>query len=396
MKVIYIHQYFKTPADGGSLRSYYLAKALVRAGHQVEMITGYGKKEPTFKNIDGIRVHYLPVYYDNTLGFWGRMYAFGKFVILSYRKACALAPAHYCYASSTPLTVGFVAWLLKKSHRIPYFFEVRDLWPEAPIQLGVLRNRFLIYISRLLEKKIYQSAQAIVGLSPGMCSHVQNLVPTQRIVHLPNMSDCHFFHNEPKSKELLAKYDIRQHFVICYPGTLGQANHLMSLLTLAKYCQEQILDKQILFLIVGEGAEKPLLEKTTQDWGLKNVRFMEQVSKLEIREILNISDAVYISFVPLPVLETSSPNKFFDSLAAGKICLVNTSGWLKSLVENHACGFYVSSEDYQTFGEQLKDILNNPIRHQHYRDNARHLAESLFDRPLLEKRFLALFIPPLS
>ncbi|NJO01130.1 MAG: glycosyltransferase family 4 protein [Bacteroidia bacterium] len=153
MKVLYIHQYFKTPEEGGSLRSYYLAKALVSVGLEVEMITAHARKKYIYREIDGIRVHYLPVYYDNSLGFWGRIYAFAKFLVLSYRCARKIRDVSLCYASSTPLTVGLVALGLRARFGLPYFFEVRDLWPEAPIQMGVIRNRLLKNLLCYLEKK---------------------------------------------------------------------------------------------------------------------------------------------------------------------------------------------------------------------------------------------------
>ena len=114
MKIIYIHQYFKTYSDGGSSRSYYLAKALTDNGYEVEMITSHN--EPFYKkvNIEGITVHYLPVYYDNAYGFIGRVRSFLNFVIKAYRLALSIKNAHLCYATSTPLTVGIIALLLKK------------------------------------------------------------------------------------------------------------------------------------------------------------------------------------------------------------------------------------------------------------------------------------------
>ncbi|HTF80228.1 MAG TPA: glycosyltransferase, partial [Cytophagales bacterium] len=141
MKVVYLHQYFKTPQEGGAVRSYYLAKSLVDDGNEVEMITAHNAKEYEFKVVDGIRVHYLPVYYHNRLGFVGRVISFLKFMYMAYHKVTSIRNVDLCYATSTPLSIGWVALRLKSKHNIPYYFEVRDLWPEAPVQMGVLTNR---------------------------------------------------------------------------------------------------------------------------------------------------------------------------------------------------------------------------------------------------------------
>ena len=153
MKIIYIHQYFKSPKEGGAIRSYYLAKAFTEAGCKVEMITAHNSKYYLKKNIDGISVHYIPVFYDNSFGFYKRIYAFSKFLFLTLRYSGKIK-ADYCYATSTPLSVGIIALWLKFKHKIPYYFEVRDLWPEAPIALGFLKSPWLIKAARFLEKKI--------------------------------------------------------------------------------------------------------------------------------------------------------------------------------------------------------------------------------------------------
>ncbi len=155
MKILYIHQYFRTPEEGGAIRSYYLAKGMVDNGIEVEMITSHNKRYEEVKNIEGIKVHYLPVFYQNELGFGKRIIAFYRFMKLVRRKARAIKNVDLCYATSTPLTIGLSALKIKKELGIPYYFEVRDLWPEAPVQLGIIKNRFIkLYLERLEKKYI--------------------------------------------------------------------------------------------------------------------------------------------------------------------------------------------------------------------------------------------------
>ncbi len=158
MKVLYIHQYFKTPEEGGAIRSYYLARGLVEHGIEVELITAYNERKAITRNIDGINVHYLPVFYDNSQSFLQRIYAFFKFMHLARKKAREINDIDICYATSTPLTIGLSALKIKRDQDIPYLFEVRDLWPEAPFQMGIIKNKYLKKYLKKLEKEVYEKA----------------------------------------------------------------------------------------------------------------------------------------------------------------------------------------------------------------------------------------------
>jgi glycosyltransferase involved in cell wall biosynthesis len=390
LKIIYIHQYFRTPTQGGSLRSYYLAKALVEKGYEVEMITTHHDKKYQKVDFEGITIHYLPVFYDNPLGFGRRVFAFLKFLYLSYQTAKTIQHADICYATSTPLTVGVVAWWLKKRKKMPYFFEVRDLWPQAPIELGFIRHTLLKRFLYFIEKKIYQNADKIIALSPASVSYIQKIVPDKKVFLIPNMADTDFFQLEEKRVEMTQKYGYEGKFVVTYFGTIGLANHLEYLLEIAQEAQNQ-QQNDIHFLIVGKGAKLGSLQKLAQQLGLQNLDFLPHTSKATVKEILNITDAVYVSFWNKPILQATSPNKFFDALASGKLCVVNTVGWLKDLVEQNECGFYAHPENPNQFLEKIKPFLKDIEKLKTYHKNARKLAETQFSRHELKKYFLELF-----
>ena len=386
MKIIYIHQHFSTLAEGGSTRSYYLAKALVEAGMPVELITRHNQPTYEVKTVEGIRVHYLPVHYDNAQGFNGRVWSFLKFVILAYRTARRIPDVHLCYAVSTPLTTGLIALGLRRFGRIPYCFEVGDLWPLAPVQMGVIRNPLLKRLLFALEKKIYREAMGIVALSPDIRDGIAQVVPGKRIHLIPNVADCDFFQMEEKKPALEETFGVTGKLVVTYFGTLGRANRLEYLLAAARSCQAASVD--VAFLIVGKGAELPKLQRLAAAYALQNLRFLPHADKYALRDVLNVTDAVYISFASFPVLATGSPNKFFDALAAGKLCLVNFGGWIRELVEREQCGRYVNPEKPETFYAQLQSFLRDPSRLAFYQRNARTLAETRFSRRLLTQQFI--------
>jgi len=387
MKILYLHQYFKTPEEGGAIRSYHLSQALVKAGHEVELITSHNKKEYELKIVEGVKIHYLPVYYDNSLGAIARTFAFIKFSIQAYQKATTISEVQLCYATSTPLTVGIIALRLKKKKGIPYFFEVRDLWPEAPIQMGVIKNPIIKKFLHRFEKNIYKSADKIVALSPGIKEGIEKVVDNKQIVVIPNIADCEYFHPLENPIVLKEKFEVKDKFVVSYMGTLGMANKVEHLLAAAKECKELRIN-QVSFIVAGKGKE---LESLANKLKLDNLKFVGHLDKNGVKELLNITDAVYISFDSKPVLETTSPNKFFDAIASGKLCIVNSKGWIKELIEKERCGFYSDPNNPAEFFTKLSEFVTNRSKLLEHQQNSRKLAEKAFSKEALLPKFLELF-----
>jgi glycosyltransferase involved in cell wall biosynthesis len=389
MRILYLHQYFKTPEEGGAIRSYYLASAMVKAGHEVILLTSHNRKAYKVKDIKGIEVHYLPVFYSNNLSAVGRAKAFLRFLWQARRLVAKLAPYDFCYVSSTPLTIGLLALYARQQFHTPYIFEVRDLWPEAPIQLGYIKNSLLKKLLRRLEYSLYSKARAVVALSPGIARGIiEHRTPSAKVHLIPNMADCNFFEPAPINQALSRQMGTEGYFVISYLGAAGPANHLEYLLEAAQACQQH--GCAVKFVVAAEGRKLESLKKKAAQARLKNIIFGSYGSKEQAKKWLSISHAVYTSFGPYPILQTNSPNKFFDGLAAGKLSIVNTHGWLKELVEENHCGFYAKPEKPEDFVKQLKPFLKNSDLLQEYQQNARRLAEERFSRELLSNRAVKL------
>ena len=388
MRILYIHQYYKTPEEGGAIRSYYIASALVQAGHEVVMITSHNRERYEERDVEGIEVHYLPVQYTSEFSSMERSKAFLRFLRQARTYIDQLVPFDFCYVTSTPLTVGLLGIYVKQRHKVPYIFEVRDLWPEAPIQLGYIRNPAFRTALRKLESKIYAGAKAIVALSPGIAQSIQVTNPSKRIHMVPNMADCDFFRPAPKNASFARIFGLEDSFVISYFGSAGHANHLEYLLHAAQACQLHHLP--VKFLIAASGSHLEEIQNMAEITKAENVVFVPYGSKQQVQNWLTITDAMYTSFGPYPVLETNSPNKFFDGLAAGKLSIVNTKGWLKELVEENRCGFYANPDDPEEFVSRLKEFLDNDILLQEYQHNARNLAVKEFSRTLLTQKVVKL------
>ncbi|PIQ19654.1 MAG: glycosyltransferase WbuB [Cytophagales bacterium CG18_big_fil_WC_8_21_14_2_50_42_9] len=385
MKILYIHQYFRKPEQGGALRSYYLSQALVAAGYEVELITAYNGPSYYQEKTDGILVHYLPVAYTNNFSFAHRIKAFLKFTWQSLQLAFRIKNISLCYATSTPLTVGLVPLVLKKFKQIPYFFEVRDLWPKAPIQLGYIQNSLVKKLLYSFECFLYRQADKVIALSPGIAQGIKPHKTAADIALIPNMADCDFYRFSAMPRRKFS-----EPFFIGYFGAMGVANHLDFLLAAAQACQLNNLP-QVKFILAGEGAEAERLQAQAKQLQLRNITWLGPLNREETRICLSSVHATYTSFHTYPVLQTNSPNKFFDSLAAGKLTIVNTRGWLQELVQKHNCGFHADPNGPKDFIQQLKPYLENSEMLQQAQQQARNLAEKEFSRQLLPRRFLTLF-----
>lgn len=386
MRIFYIHQYFVTPKQGGATRSYHLAKGMVQHGLDVEMFTTHSEDFYDFKIIDGIKVHYLPVAYSQKMGFLKRIWAFLGFVRHAKKLISKLPRPDYLYVTSTPLTTGLIGLWAKKKFAIPYIFEVRDLWPDAPIEVGVIKNALLKRYLWALEKKIYRQALKIVALSPGIANAIRSKVPTAEVSIIPNFADLSIFQIAPKTHEILQKFDLQDRLTIIYAGAIGKVNALHELVELASRTPYQ-------FLIMGEGSELNSLKQQAINHNLTNVRFFPFGSKLQVQELMICADMAFISFERLPVFKTNSPNKFFDALAMGKAILINQKGWVWELVKSQKLGLYHDTSNVNKTIQQLEALVQNPTLLKDMQRNARQLAESYFNSDVAVAKVLHVIDP---
>lgn len=389
MKILYVHQYFCTPDEPGGTRSYWFARELVGRGHHVVMITSTNAahSDAGGVNIDGIDVVYVKNEYSNYFSPLRKVWSFVKFMGASIRLAGKEKDVDIVYATSTPLTVGVVALWLKWRKRWKYIFEVRDLWPEFPIQVGAIKNRLVIQVLRWLERKIYAKAEFVVALSPGMMDGVlQAGTPKEKVCVIPNMSKPEEFYPHEPSPEIMERFGLhKDKFNIVHFGSMGVANGLMYIVDTAKLLRDQGVD-DVNFVFVGDGATLPKLQAEVEREGLKNVQFLGAHKMSVVSEIVNCCDASITSFLDLPILYTNSPNKLFDSLSAGKPIIVNSAGWTKELVEGENCGCYVNPNEPQDFVDKIVKMKDDEELLLTWGKNARRLSIEVFDRAKLSKQ----------
>jgi glycosyltransferase involved in cell wall biosynthesis len=203
------------------------------------------------------------------------------------------------------------------------------------------------------------------------------------------MSDCDFFESALQKPKITGDQEAK--FSVAYTGAVGQVNQLEYLLDAALACQNARIPAN--FLVAGEGALLQQIHQKAKKMSLANIEFLGHLDKKKVRDVLRRSDAVYISFKNIPVLETNSPNKFFDGLAAGKICITNTRGWVKDIIESAECGFYADPDHPAQFAEKIMALLNDPATASSYKANARKLAKAQFSRSKITTEVIRVISP---
>ncbi|EPR65204.1 glycosyltransferase family 4 protein [Cyclobacterium qasimii] len=267
MRIIYIHQYYLRPDQGGAVRSYHLAQGLAKEGIKVEMITAHNEKSYKVCEDGAVKVHYLPVPYRAEFSVWERILAFYRFYKQAKRLISTLESPDLFYISSTPLTTGWIGVWAKKTWNIPFVFEVRDLWPEAPIQVLKIRNPIVKKLLYRVESKIYQEADRIVSLSPGIQNYIKSRFPKKRVALIPNFSDNVFF--MPKDLAVETRDFAKQPLTLLYSGAIGEVNGLDQFLDLAWEALK--LGKNWRFELMGDGNALERLKKKTWRLALTNV-----------------------------------------------------------------------------------------------------------------------------
>jgi glycosyltransferase involved in cell wall biosynthesis len=255
--------------------------------------------------------------------------------------------------------------------------------------MGFIKNPVLKAILYRLEKLIYKKSIAVIALSQPIQEAIEKTAPGKKVYPIPNMADTDFYKPEAKRTELEQRFGVQGKFVISYIGTLGLANGLEYLVHSAQHAQKENLN--IHFLICGDGKMHDDLQRMIADTKLTNISLTGFLNREEVREVLNVTDAVMVSYKNLPVLKTGSPNKYFDGLAAGKLMVVNVSGWMKDELLLQACGIATDPRNPIDLIDQIKPFLTDSIRLKNYQQNARRLAEKTYSRKKLAERFAEIF-----
>jgi glycosyltransferase involved in cell wall biosynthesis len=402
VRILYLHQFFTTREGTGGTRSYEFARHLVGEGHGVTMVTAAdsparsgirarARNGPSHREVDGIDVVEVrgasSDYVRATAqGYARRLAGFGGFAAAATAAAVRLPRPDVVFATSPALTVAVPGLAAARRHRVPLVFEVRDLWPRAPIEMGALRNPAARALARGLERAAYRGAAHVVALSPGMREGViEGGVDPADVTMIPNAADLDLFSPDLDPGPLRERLGGGGRLVCSYFGTMGEANDLDQVVRAAALMRDRG-EGGVTFALQGEGKRRPALEAEVRRLGLEDVVLLPPGDKASAARLAAASDACLTVFKDVPVLATNSPNKLFDTFAAGRAAIVNTDGWQRELVEENEAGLFARPGDPADLAAQVLRLRDDRELARRMGGNARRLAETRFDRRLLARQ----------
>jgi glycosyltransferase involved in cell wall biosynthesis len=387
MHILIVHQYFLNSQGPGGSRWNQFAKYWASQGHKITVIAGMleivsGKKFPEHKGKfivkekldDNIKVIWCHVSENYNKNFIGRAWAYFSFIFSSIMAGLFVKKPDVIICTSPPLTIGYTGIWLKWFKRVPLIFEVRDLWPESAIDTGVLTNKMLIRQLYRLEKSSYKAASWINVVTPAfeqILIEKKNIRP-DRISMIPNGADLDLVKIGPRDNWVREKYNLLDKYVVTYVGAHGVANALTQLVDAAKILAEK--DPQVQMLLIGGGMKKGSLVTQAQEYGLKNITFIDPVPKSEIGDYINASDVCTAVLKRCDTFKTVYPNKVFDYMTVEKPIILGIDGVARKLVEDADAGIFVEPENPEAFAEAVLRLKNNPELGKRYTHRTRQLV----------------------
>jgi len=396
VRILYFHQHFNTPAQSGSTRSYEFAKQLINRGHTVCMVCGesaqFDLPNTNIKGIkrgiiDGIDIIQIALPYSNKYGIVKRSFIFIKFA-WSGIKIALQEDFDLLFATSTPLTAGIPGIVMKCFRKKKFVFEVRDLWPELPKALG-MKNPIFLWGMSILEWLSYRSADACIGLSPGICDGIRKRAGKhKRIIMIPNGCDLEIF--KPGYRENLTLKGVKEtNKVAIFTGAHGIANGLDAVLDAGKELK-QMERNDIKLVFIGDGKMRPHLIERAEKESLDNCHFYDPMPKKELSKIVASADIGLMILANIPAFYYgTSPNKFFDYISSGLPVLNNYPGWLADMILENDLGVVVPPDDAKAFAKGLIKLADEKEDRDKKRHNARKYAEDNFSREKLSSEFVS-------
>ncbi|MEW2443230.1 glycosyltransferase family 4 protein [Micromonospora marina] len=393
MRIVYLHQYFRTPTMSGGTRSYEFARRLVERGHEVHVVTSdtdAAADRPIWRTSveAGAVVHWVAVPYRNAMSHRDRLTAFGRFARLAAGRAASLEQ-DVVFATSTPLTIAIPGGYAARRRRVPMVLEVRDVWPEVPIALGALRSPASRWAAHRLEAWAYRNARHIVALSPGMADSITRRFPDAPVTVVPNGCDRALFADADRAGEQLRRTTgwLGDRPLVLYAGALGFVNQVDYLVQMAQAALTR--HPELRFAIVGDGAERERLRTLARELGVldRNLFMLGAMPKSAVTAFFGACDLAVSTVRNEPALRANSANKIFDGLAAGRPVAVNHEGWIADTIRESGSGLVLPATDPAAAATLVGAFLADPARTTAARLAARRLAETRFDRDLLFARF---------
>lgn len=399
MHVLLIHQAFASLDEAGGTRHHELARYLAGQGHRVTVIaspvsylsgaTRSGHRPRWVeRQQDGENITILRTYTYSALhrSFFHRLLSFFSFMFSSFWVGMNVPKVDLVWGTSPPIFQGVTAWAVARLKRVPFLFEVRDLWPAFAVAVGVLHQPLLIRASEWLERFLYRHADRVMVNSPGYVEHVRAR-GARRVELIPNGADPAMFDPQADGADFRHRNGLDGKVVAMYAGAHGMSNDLGVVLGAARELKDC---PDLALVLLGDGKDKPALMAQAQSESLANVIFLPPAPKTEMGEALAAADLCIAILKPLAMYATTYPNKVFDYMAAGRPVVLAIDGVIRKVVEEAGAGVFVPPGNAHALAQALRLLANDPQARHRMGANGRSAIETQFSRADLAQRLTEL------
>ncbi len=388
MKILYVSQYFPPEMGAPAARASELARHWSQTGHEVTILTGF-PNHPTgrvhkdyrrklyyliarerFEQAEVVRTWLLP--FPNRKPY-ERILNYSSFCASAAMTGMFLARPDVIIATSPQLLAAVSGWWLSRVKRVPFVFEVRDLWPESLAAVGVgSPNSALVRSLTSIAGFLYRNSEHIVVVTPAFRDFlIENWkLPPAKISVVENGVETDLF--RPRDGEQLrSELGIQNRFVVSYIGTIGMAHGLETLIEAAAELQKKL--PEAVFMFVGEGSEKERIRKLADSRALSNVRFIGEQPRDRIPEYISASDACIVSLKKDELFKTVIPTKMLEFMSCARPVILTVDGQAREIIESAKAGIYAEPGNSTALAEaiaqlrssrSLRDLLgNNGRRH---------------------------------
>lgn len=368
MRILLINQAFVSTDEPGHTRHFEMAKFLQAHGHELVIVASdlnYQTGQRTVartgvfaeQNFDGVRVLRSYIYPALHRSYVWRIVSFFSFMFSSVWTALQVKDVDLVMGTTPPIFQAVSAWFVALLRRKPYLLEVRDLWPEFGVSMGVLKNPIVIALARWLERFLYAHATHILVNSPAYKEYmIGKGVPEDKVTYIPYGTDVDMFNPSVDGSSIRVELGVDDKFVVLYAGALGQANDIDTILRAAERLKD---DDNIRFVLFGDGKERARLKSEAERMKLSNVIFAGVRPKKDMPRVVASADVCLAILQDIPMFRTTYPNKVFDYMAAGRATVLIIDGVSRKLIEDSYGGVYVQPGDDKLLAETILDLSNN-------------------------------------
>ena len=370
MKVAVVYQYYQGHSSPGHSLVYELAQHLAAEGHSVTVVsgqTGYMQRDqpvlPWYRRLilqekDGpVKIIRTYTYSELHRSYLGRLISFLSFSLTAPVGLLRAERPDVVLASSPPIFPMLPVWIVCKLRGIPLVFEVRDLWPESAVQMGILRSRALISVMSWMERLLYDKAKRIVTLTQGIRDDIHARGwPAEKLEVITCGIDTQMLYPDTE-----AGGEVRRNFgwegrnIVLYFGSMGEANNLDVIIDAAMHCQ----DGNTLFLLIGDGMKRPSLEQRITELKITNVQILAPVSKYQARGFINAADLCLVTLQDIPVFKGAIPTKLLDYMACGRPVLCGLEGEAAQIVSDAQAGVVFQPNSSQKLSVIITELMGN-------------------------------------